>query len=261
MAISLSSLKRRDKPKLPIIVLYATHGIGKTTFASGAPNPVILAIEDGLGELETPHWGPDELTDFDSVMDAFAVLGGDDHDFQTVVVDSLDWLEALVWRKTCVDNKWSSLEDAGYGKGYLAADTYWQQYIDCLKYLRDVKNMLVIQLAHAEVKTYNSPDSDPYDRYMPKLHKRANAKLQEHADIVGYIGWRVSVQKTEQGFNKKSTRGVGVGQRVLHFEERPAFLAKNRYNLPQSIDLPKVDMAAKNPQVIWEAFAKHLPQF
>lgn len=96
--------------------------------------------------------------------------------------------------------------------------------------------MAVIQTAHAEVKRFDSPETEPFDRYQIKLHKMASALVQEHADMVLFANFKTSVTKSDVGM-KKVARGVGAGTRVLYTEERPAFLAKNRHNLPPELPL------------------------
>ena len=55
MSISLGSLNRTTVLKPPRILVYGVHGVGKTTFAAGAPDPVFVVTEDGLGTLAVPH--------------------------------------------------------------------------------------------------------------------------------------------------------------------------------------------------------------
>jgi hypothetical protein len=91
------------------------------------------------------------------------------------------------------------------------------------------------------------PDFDSRPRYVIKLHSKASALLQEHSDIVLFANYRVSTVKSDVGFNKKVTRALGSGERLLHTAERPAFLAKNRYGLPDTLPLS------------WAALAEALP--
>ncbi|CAK0774734.1 Oxidoreductase [uncultured Gammaproteobacteria bacterium] len=246
MAISLASLKRSTALAPPRILEYGVAGVGKTTFAAGAPDPVFILTEDGLGTLDAAHFP--FARSFDEVMEALTVLYDQDHAFRTVVIDSVDWLEPLIWAQVCKENNWSSIEDAGYGKGYVAALPLWRQYIDGLNALRDEKDMTVIQIAHSDIKRFDSPEHEPYDRYVIKLHARAAALLQEHSDAVLFANYRISTVKSDVGFNKKVTRALGSGERVLYTAERPAFLAKNRYGLPDSLPLS------------WDAFAAAMPQ-
>ena len=77
---------------------------------------------------------------------------------------------------------------------------------------------------------------------------RASALLQEHSDVVLFANYRISVSKSDVGFNKKVTRALGSGARVMHTEERPAFLAKNRYGLPEILPLEWSEFLAAMPQ-------------
>ena len=248
MAIDIASiLKSTTALSAPRILIHGVAGVGKTTFAAGAPKPVFVQTEDGLGTLEVPRF---PLTrSFDEVMEAVAALYTDSHDFETVVIDSVDWLEPLIWQRVCRDNGWASIEDAGYGKGYVAALDLWRQYLEGLNALRDERGMTVIQIAHTDIKRFDSPEHEPYDRYVIKLHTRAAALLQEHSDVVLFANYRISTVKADVGFNKKVTRALGSGERVLYTAERPAFLAKNRYGLPDSLPLS------------WAAFTEAMPHF
>jgi len=246
MPISLTTLQAEPTLSPPRILLHGVAGVGKTTFATSADSPVVVMTEDGLGRIPVPHFPL--ARSFDEVMEALAALYSEAHDFRTVVVDSVDWLEPLVWKRTCTDNGWRSIEDPGYGKGYIAALDLWRQYLDGLNALRDERRMTVIQLAHTDIKRFDSPEHEPYDRYVIKLHARASALLQEHSDVVLFANYRISTVKSDVGFNKKVTRALGSGERVLYTAERPAFLAKNRYGLPDVLPLD------------WRAFAAAMPQ-
>jgi hypothetical protein len=136
MAFNLSALRSaRANPKPPMIVLYGPPKIGKTTFAACMPNPVILPTEDGLSSLaslpfDVPAF-PVAKT-FEEVQQALTSLYAEPHDFQTLCLDSLDWLEPIVWAETCRRNNWKDIEAPGYGKGYSAAIDVWLQLLNGL---------------------------------------------------------------------------------------------------------------------------------
>jgi hypothetical protein len=245
MAISLASLRQATSLTPPRILIHGVAGVGKSTFAANADDPVVIATEDGLGMLKVASFPV--AKSFEAVMEALAALYSEPHVFRTVVVDSVDWLEPLIWKKACEENRWGSIEEPGYGKGYLAALDLWRQYLDGLNALRDERGMTVIQIAHTDIKRFDSPEHEPYDRYVIKLHARAAALLQEHSDVVLFANYRISTVKADVGFNKKVTRALGSGERVLYTAERPAFLAKNRYGLPDVLPLD------------WQAFAAAMP--
>ena len=114
MAISLASLQK-NSPKPPRIVIYGDAGTGKTTFGACAPAPVFIQTEDGLGNLDATAFPL--ATSFDDVMGALQSLYTEQHEFKTLVVDSLDWLEPLVWQKVCQQHSVPSIEALSYGKG------------------------------------------------------------------------------------------------------------------------------------------------
>ena len=244
MAINLSSISRNPVLAPPRVVLYGPHGIGKTTFGACAPAPIIMPLEDGIAKLDVPHFPV--LKTWAEVMEALGALYTEAHEYASVTIDSLDWLEPIVWAETCVRNKWENVETPGYGRGFLFALDVWREFFAGLSALREQKNMCVILLAHQEIKAFNDPNTDPYDRYQLKLQPRAAALVEEWADCVLFANFRVYTAKADAGFNKKVTRGVGSGERVIYTEERPGFRAKNRYSLPPEISLS------------WSAFAQAL---
>lgn len=254
MAIALSDIRQGagsfDPPR---ILIYGPGGVGKTSFAAQAPNPIFIWTEEGEGILNVP--GFPTAKDYNSVMEALYALYNEDHGYQTLIVDSVDWLEPLIWKEVCQRNNWRDIEAPGFGKGYVAADGLWSDYLEGLAALRDEKKMAIIQIAHDLIARYEDPENEPYDRHTIKLHKRAAGKIYEHADIVGYANYVMATVQSDSGFNKKVVRGVGGGDRQLSLVERPAFLAKNRYGMPPSVPLPMpLDQA-------WSGFAQHIPFF
>ncbi len=253
--MSANDFRRSSGHKPPITIVHGTHGIGKTSLAASAPAPVFIQTEDGLGPIDAPSYLPDGRMPrtLDEVMAGIGSLYEDEHDFKTLVLDSLDHLEPMIWAQACLDNAWENIEKAGYGKGYTAALDHWRAVFSALAMLRDDKGMGIILLAHTAIQRFESPETEPYDRYVIKLHKAASALVQEKADIVLFANYRVSTVSTDMGFKKKATRAVGNGDRILFTTERPAFLAKNRYSMPDQITLPD------DPTAGWPAVAEHIP--
>lgn len=237
MGFDLQSIRRGPALSPPRVVIYGPHGVGKTTFAAEAPGAILLPTEDGIGKINCASFPL--ARSYADVREAINTMLAENHDFTTLGVDSIDWLEPLVWAETCARNKWADIDTPGYGKGYLAADDVWRELFDALVQLRDSRGMQVIIVAHAQVKQFNDPSNEPYDRYSPKLHARANALVQEWADAVLFCNFKTYTQKHDTGFKKILTRGVGLGERVIYTEERPSHLAKNRYDLPPEIPMPK----------------------
>lgn len=246
MAFDISSIKKGGSIKPPIVVIHGPPGIGKTTFSACAESPVFLMTEDGLGNLGPDHFPV--ITQWPEVMEAMTVLYSEDHPYKTVVIDSMSALEPMIWAQVAKDANKSSIEDLGYGKGYVLAMDYWGTLLQGVIALRDQRGILPILIAHSEVTRFDSPEVEPYDRYTIKLHKRAFHMLYERADVIGFSNWRTLVtrDKDPTAFQSKkasspekilNVRGVGTGERLLHLVERPAYVAKNRYGMPETIPL------------------------
>lgn len=235
MAISLKSLKKTGVARPPRIVLYGTHGIGKSTFAAQAPNPVFIQTEEGLDAINVTAFPL--CQSFEDMIDAIGSLAQEDHDFSTVVIDSADWAEQLVHKRVAKDNNVATIDAIGYGRGYKAATDYWKQLLEGLDHLRSDKNMQVILLAHTQVKRFDDPLADPYDRYQLDLHHGSASLISEWCDILMFANQQYSTVKSDVGFNQKVTRAVGSGMRLLYTQERPGWQAKSRWPLPDQLPL------------------------
>lgn len=238
MAIDLSTIKAGKTPKPPRILVHGGEGIGKSTFFSRAPRPLFIQTEDGLDELDVakfPEEGP--ATSYTQVMDVIAALYQQEHDFKTVVIDSADWLENLTWKHVSEENNKENIEDFGYGKGYIFAADAFRTLLEGLNALRLKKGMVIGLTAHSQVKRFDDPSTEPYDRYLLKMHARTASMLAEWCDVIGFASQRTIVQSEDVGFDKKAKRGITTGERLLWTQERPAFIAKNRYSLPESMPL------------------------
>jgi len=217
------------------VMVHGTHGVGKSTFGACSDRPVFIQTEDGLGEIDC-HKFP-LARSFQDVIKALEALYTEEHSYHSVVVDSLDWLERLIWAEVCRLRSVSNIEDIGYGKGYVFATTYWREFLDGLDALRNSRAMTVVLLAHGKIERFENPETDSYDRYVPRLHKLASAIVQEWCDEVLFANYKVYTKTSEEGFNRKKAKGIGSGERVLYTTERPSHVAKNRLNLPDELPL------------------------
>ena len=237
MTFDLKSIKATKNIKQPPRTLvYGPHKIGKSTFASCAPAPIFIQTEDGLDAIEASAFPL--CHSWTDVLAALTSLYQEDHQFKTVVLDSADWAEKLAQAQTCKDNEVESLEKIGYGKGYAFAADLFKELLDGLSALRTHKNMGVVILAHAEIRRFDDPTADAYDRYQVKLHKLIGKTIQEWCDVIGFacLDTITKVEK-KKGFTDERTRAITTGARVLRLVGAPSFDAGNRYNLPASIPL------------------------
>ena len=231
----LEQVQSGRQPAPRRVMLFGTHGIGKSTFGSMSPKPIFVQTEDGLGEIDCERFPLAET--FDQVIAALSELYSEKHPYRTVVVDSLDWLEKLIWAEVCKKHMVESIEEIGYAKGYIFALTQWRQVLEGLTALRNDRGMTVLLLAHAKIERFENPETESYDRYCPQLHKHASAVVQEWCDEVLFATYKVHTKVTDEGFGRKKAKGKGTGERIIRTTERPAHLAKNRLSLPEEIPL------------------------
>ncbi|NLX54395.1 MAG: ATP-binding protein [Planctomycetaceae bacterium] len=237
----LSQIQTGKTRMPPRLLVYGTEGIGKSTLAASAPKPIFVQTEDGLGEIDC-HKFPLAKTHED-VEHALAELHEQQHPYQSVIIDSVDWLERLIWDRLCRSFGVSSIEkvDGGYGKGYVHALTHWRKILDRLAALRDDRGMMVVLLAHAKVEKFEDPEAPTYDRYSPRLNKHASALLAEWCDAVLFATRKIITRTEDGSFNRSRTlasgQGRNGGERILRCIGGPSCIAKNRYSLPAELPL------------------------
>ena len=212
-----------------------------STFGASAPGAIFVQTEDGLGEINCKKFPLAHSVA--EVLSELTALRDEQHDFQTVVIDSADWLERLIFDEVCREYGVRSIEkaDGGYGRGYTHALTHWRKVIALLQELRDKRNMMVILVAHAKVERFEDPENAAYDRYTPRLHKHAASLIAEWVDAVLFANKKFRVTKENAGFTGEraiaAPIGADGGERIIRTVGSPACIAKNRYGLPAELPL------------------------
>lgn len=221
------------------VVLYGPEGVGKSTFGAGAPNPIFLGPEDGTSQLDITRFPAPET--WSDVLEALRVLTLEQHTFGTLVVDSLDWVEPLIWKHVCDRDKEANIESYGYGKGYQVALDEWRVFLAAIERLRRAKPMHVVLLAHSWIRPFKNPAGEDFDRYELKIHAKSSGLIKEWADAVLFANWETFARKDER---TKRIKGVSSGARLLYTERKAAYDAKNRYSLPEELPLSWADFEA-----------------
>jgi hypothetical protein len=238
MALSLSSLKSSKRSDPPVMLLYGVDGIGKTSLAAEFPDPLYLPTEGERAPSDVEIATPGTIESFGALLDIIEELLTTEHEFKTVIIDSVDGLEPLIWRATCQRIGVDTIESPGFGRGYVEADTEWNELLGACAALAQ-SGICVVMIAHPEIARFDSPITDPYSRYGIKVHKRASALLREKSDIVAFCNYRISIKEKEVARQTKVAHAEGGKDRQVHLSEGAGFQAKNRYSMPDAITYRK----------------------
>src|SRR5690606_39142571 len=230
MKMTLQSITRGKIERPFRLVVMGQEGVGKSTFASRAPAPVFLGSEQGTHHLDVARFPQPET--WEDVLDAVRVLTEEEHEFETFVLDSLDWAEPLCWEYVARKAGKAHIEDFGYGKGYVAAVDQWRVLLSALDRLAEKRNMHIILIAHSQIRTFRNPIGEDFDRYQMALHEKSAAVIRQWADALLFARHEVIVREEDC-----KTRGIDTGERVLETQHAGGWDAKNRYDLPARLRL------------------------
>ena len=221
----------RGKQKTAIrLCSYGPEGVGKSTFASHFPEPLFIDVEGGTKQLDvarfpTPATWADLLEEIDAVIEEPDVC-------RTLVIDTIDRAESLLIAAMLKESGKSSIEDYGYGKGWtLLQERFLKDFLNRLDRVI-AKGVNVVLLAHAMMRKLESPEDPPYDRWELKVSKKVAPIVKEWADILLFMNYEVMVIE-----ENNRTKAKGQAKRKMHANHRPTYDAKNRYGLPDDMDL------------------------
>ena len=253
----LQKIKRGGDELPPRIILSGPEGIGKSTFAAGAPNPVFIAQEDGLTGLDhVARLSPSSFGDTLALIDE---LRTGQHDFETVVIDTIDWLERSIHQFICARDNKAGIEDYGYGKGYKVAEAELVGLLTKLDTLRHERKLGIILLSHVHIRTFTDPSGEAWDRYEMKGHKGFTGILREWPDACLFAVYEVFKTRAEKGSDREKAIG---GERRIYTTWSPGWDAKNRLSLPETLalDYPTfaAEVAANSPAKLRARYAELL---
>ena len=236
MSLLDSISKPKDRPVL--VTILGDAGLGKTSLANTFPKPIFIRAEDGLQAIpldQRPDAFP-ELTCVNDLWDQLKSLISEDHDYKTVVIDSVTALERLFIEHIVESDpkKPKSINQSlgGYGNGTLAVGALHARVRKACGILNK-KGLHVVFIAHADTETIDLPDGEPYTRYSLRIGKKSTAPYVDDVDVVGFI--KLSTFLTGDGEKKKA---ISDGTRVLSVTATAANVSKNRYGI--TTDLPVV---------------------
>lgn len=230
MSFLKTNVTNEHNAKPPRIVVYGKAGIGKTTFAASSTKPLLIDLEGSADYLAVDKV---KATNLQKVKETLLALQDEKHDYKTVVIDSLDWLERIIHEDICKQTGAKTITDktnqtTAYGNGYIVAVNKFLDIRNMLDALRDSKNMSVILTAHSLVKTRNDPLDGDFDEHVLKMHEKTASAAVEWADAVLLIK-----KKSIESANAKS--GRIEGETILVTSNTLGTTTKNRLHLPKEI--------------------------
>jgi len=244
----------------PRIVLNGVEGWGKTTLAAYAPKSVILEAPGETG-YETlygvglvPEVAVGQVSSWPQLLATLDSLAGSD--YEVVALDALGGFEHLCHEYVCAteyNGVWGEKGFASYQKGYDLSAGEWLQLLTRLDRLQaDGKTTLL--LAHCKVATFKNPSDADYDRWVADVHKLTWSVTHKWADAVFFGNFFSVIEGGRTGEKPRKGKGIGGTERVLYTERRDAWDAKNRYGMPEVVDIP--NDPSKTWGAVWNAIRK-----
>jgi len=215
------------------VVVYGPEGIGKSTFASKFPSPLFIDPEDSTVNMDVTR--TKKPSSWTMLLEQVKYVKANPGSWQTLVIDTADWAEALCIAGICAEKKISGIEDMGYGKGYTYLEEEFGRFLNLLSEVVDLGINVVVN-AHATMRKFEQPDElGAYDRWELKLEKKTSALLKEWADIVLFANYKTYVVNVDnQGAAKGKNKAQG-GKRIMYTTHTPSWDAKNRHGLADEL--------------------------
>jgi hypothetical protein len=180
--------------------------------------------------------GPEDL------WEQLKALIYEDHDYRTLVVDSVTALERMFMAYVVETDpkKPRGIQQAlgGYGAGRDAVAGMHTRLRKAAGLLVDKRGMNVVFVAHADTSRIEPPDDDAYMRYTLRLHEKSMPAYVDDVDIVGFL--KLETFTTGDGERKKA---ISDGTRILICDAKAACVSKNRFGITE----PLTVKAGENP--------------
>lgn len=216
--------------KTPIkTVIYGAEGVGKSSLAAKFPNALFLDTEGGTSRLDVRRI---KITSWEELLATVKEIIASPDVCKSLVIDTADWAESFCIDYICNKYRQASIESFGYGKGYTYLQEEFGEFLKLLNVLTEVGINPVI-IAHGKPRKFELPDEQgAFDRYETKLTRQVAPLIKEWCDMLLFCNYKTFVVTTEN--NAKKAQG---GKRVMYTTHNPCWDAKNRFDLPDELDL------------------------
>lgn len=233
-------ITRGKKTKPLKTVVYGPEGIGKSTLASQFPDPLFIDTEGSTNYMDVARLP--EPTSWTMLKEEVTYVKQNPGCCKTLVIDTADWAEKLCIEDVCSrklkngeDAK--GIEDFGYGKGYVYVKESFGSLLNMLSDLTD-RGINIVITAHAAMRKFEQPDElGAYDRWEMKLSKQVSPLVKEWADMVLFCSYKTMVINVDNQGAQKGKNKVQGGRRVMYTTHHACWDAKNRFGLPDEMDM------------------------
>lgn len=252
----LDQIKTEPDPRGMRIVVLGVPGVGKTSFACQAPDPLVITThtEDGVntlmaaGQIEPVSY-LDNIESFADICNVIAELRDKkDLPYKSIVIDTINGAAVACVKETCeqdYNGDWNKF--TAYAQGYTIAADRWRKLFHDLDRLRLEKDLHIFCIGHVKIGNFSNPSGQDFSRYQPDLHKALWPTVERWSDAILFMDF---ITVTAQDGLK--VKGKGGTERIIHCQGQASYVAKNRFGLPAELS------AGKTPQAAWQNFAKAL---
>lgn len=178
------------------MVLYGEPGVGKSTFAIGAPAPFFITTDGNYEYLEDFNGArPEDHIQCNSWSEVKAAFHRDFTGYETIVVDLLE--DTYLWADAefCRDNKLQHISDMGYGKGYgILGNDFFIEY---QKLLALPKNIILIM--HGVTEVLKNRRGMEYTKYGPSKLLRDKLITQIEGRVRFFVRAYAEMSEDENG--------------------------------------------------------------
>jgi hypothetical protein len=223
--------KKRRRPVYAC--LYGPAGIGKSTFGSTLPKPIFIQTERGLDQITVPRF-PIVRT-LDEYKLQIQALLREDHDYQSVVIDTIDGLDVLIQEEVCNEGKCESIEQygGGYGKGVSRMREIWLKILNRLTDMSERWHLLMI--SHAQIRAITDPVvGTPFDQWKMRVTDKSQDVIKQSIDLLLFVNLVRTVSKDSPRARKG--RVIVSEDRAMWTSPATGIEAKNRFSLPPIMD-------------------------
>ena len=160
----------------PAFVVYGAEGVGKTTFASYAPNPLFVDVEGGRSSILKTENRPKVLPvdDISDLSEVFIFLKSNPEAYDSVVIDTITEVEKLFLMEIVEDR---SAKDPNKDPNFVTQNDYGRGSTRMRKMIRKFRSldMITIFLAHEREDKDDRGIIKKGPAVMPSVMKDINA--------------------------------------------------------------------------------------